>query len=127
MRPRRPFTRRAGEQAAKVKAATEHELLMGIYLDELKLEHVREYCFHEARKWRFDFAAPEYKLAIELEGGIWTNGRHSRGRGFQNDLSKYQEAACLGWTVIRFSVADVKNGKAKDVIAKWLRGLPDDY
>lgn len=103
-----------------MKPLPEHELLMGIYLDELKLEHVREYRFHATRRFRFDFAVPSRRLAIELEGGGWTNGRHTRGKGFQNDLLKYQLAFSLRWHVVRFSVEDVKTGKAKDVLVKWL-------
>jgi hypothetical protein len=106
----------------KKRDLQEHELLMGIYLQELKLHYFREYLFHDRRAWRFDFAVPGCMLAIEMEGGIWTQGRHSRGKGFQEDLHKYQEAALLGWTVMRFSVEDVKCGRAKMVVAKWLQG-----
>lgn len=113
-----------------MKPLPEHELLMGIYLDELKLEHVREYCFHETRKWRFDIAVPDYQLAIEIEGGIHPfrdkrgnlvmQGGHTTGRGYQQNLDKYNEATAQGWTLFRFSVEDVKTGRAKDVLVKWL-------
>lgn len=43
---------------------------------------VREHRFHPARRWRFDFAWPELLFAVEVEGGIWTGGRHNRGSGF---------------------------------------------
>jgi len=57
--------------------------------------------FHPVRKWRFDFAWPEHKIALEIEGGIWTAGRHTRGSGVVKDLEKYNPAASMGWLVFR--------------------------
>lgn len=62
---------------------------------------VMEHRFHDKRRWRFDFAWPEYKVALEVEGGVWVGGRHTRGSGFVKDIEKYNEAACLGWRIIR--------------------------
>lgn len=64
-----------------------------------KLE--REFLFHPTRKWRFDFADPKSKVAIEVEGGIYTGGRHTKPLGFIEDCEKYNEAAFLGWRVFR--------------------------
>lgn len=60
-----------------------------------------EYRFHDMRKWRFDFAWPAQRVAVEIEGGIWSKGRHVRGAGFIADCEKYNEAARLGWYVLR--------------------------
>lgn len=62
-----------------------------------------EHRFHDQRKWRFDFAWPQHKIAIEVEGGIWTGGRHITQKGFIGDMEKYTEAAIAGWCVIRIS------------------------
>ena len=62
---------------------------------------VKEYLFHDKRKWRFDYAFPEYKIALEVEGGVHTAGRHIRPRGFLGDMEKYNSAAVLGWLVLR--------------------------
>lgn len=62
-----------------------------------------EYRFHPSRKWRFDFAHPESRLAIELEGGTWGKGRHTTGKGYAADCEKYNAAAMAGWRVIRFT------------------------
>lgn len=53
------------------------------------------------RHWRFDFAWPEEMVALEVEGGIHTNGRHVRGKGYEEDMVKYSTAATLGWKVLR--------------------------
>lgn len=60
-----------------------------------------EYVFHPTRRWRFDFAWPLHRVALEVEGGIWTKGRHVRGVGYLRDMEKYNAAAVLGWRLIR--------------------------
>lgn len=62
-----------------------------------------EYRFHPERRWRFDYAWPSHRVALEIEGGVFAKvqGRHSRGAGFRNDLEKYNTAATLGWRVVR--------------------------
>jgi hypothetical protein len=62
----------------------------------------REFRFHTTRRWRFDAAIPEIKMAFELEGGIWSGGRHIHPAGYEKDLEKYNTAALMGWTVYRF-------------------------
>lgn len=61
----------------------------------------REYRFHHERGWRLDAAQVDCKVAIELEGGVWSNGRHTRGKGFIEDCRKYNQANLLGWHVFR--------------------------
>ena len=65
-------------------------------------EIVTEHRFHPVRRWRFDLAIPSHRIAIEVEGGIWTRGRHTRGSGYLADLEKYNEATALGWAVLRY-------------------------
>ena len=65
--------------------------------------YYREYQFAPPRKWRFDFAWEADKVAVELEGGAWSGGRHTRGAGFEDDCEKYNEATRLGWRVLRFT------------------------
>jgi very-short-patch-repair endonuclease len=72
----------------------------------------REYRFHPIRKWRFDFADPEMKIAVECEGGVYSGGRHTRGKGFENDCEKYNAATVMGWRVLRFSRRFIENGQA---------------
>jgi very-short-patch-repair endonuclease len=71
----------------------------------------REYPFAKeamGRKWRFDFAYVPERIAIEIEGGTWTGGRHSRGSGIQGDCEKYNAAVLLGWRVLRYTTTDLR-------------------
>lgn len=73
---------------------------------------VREYRFAKPRRWRFDFAWVDRKLAFEVEGAVWTGGRHTRGAGYSKDCEKYSTAAALGWRVIRATTQQVESGEA---------------
>ena len=70
-------------------------------LDGPKL--VEELAFHPKRKWRFDFAHPATKTAIEIEGGVWGQSRHTKPVGYIKDCEKYNAAAAAGWTVFRLT------------------------
>lgn len=61
----------------------------------------REWKFEAKRRWRFDYAWPQQMIALEVEGGVWTGGRHTRGAGFVRDMEKYNRAAVLGWRLLR--------------------------
>ena len=68
--------------------------------------------FAPPRRWRFDLAWTDQKLAAEVDGGIWKGGRHTRGKGFEADCEKLNEACLRGWRVLRFSVGQVRSGAA---------------
>jgi very-short-patch-repair endonuclease len=87
---------------------------------EFDLEVFTEYKFHPTRKWRFDLAIPDVKLAIEIEGGVYTKGRHTRGSGFIKDIEKYNEAAINGWTLLRFTHTNHTNHEILEVVKKIL-------
>ena len=76
-----------------------------------------EYQFAKPRKWRFDFCWPESLVALEIEGGVFTMGRHTRGVGFMRDLEKYNTAASLGWAVFRVTPAQLQEQQTYE----WLK------
>jgi len=71
-----------------------------------------EHRFHPTRKWRFDLAWPDQMLAMEIDGGVYAEGRHTRGKGFEGDAEKLNEALILGWRVLRVTTGQVKSEKA---------------
>jgi very-short-patch-repair endonuclease len=106
-----------GEPRAKRVLGSVGENLLELLLKAEKISgYDREYQFHHTRKWRFDFAWPLKMVAVEVEGGVWSNGRHTRGKGFIEDCIKYNEATVLGWKVLRVTTDMVKNGEAMKYI-----------
>jgi hypothetical protein len=102
-------------------ALSEAEDLLAIHLKELGIEFTKEFRFYQERRWRIDYFLPSDSIGIEIEGAIWSHGRHSRGSGFQSDMEKYNTATMLGIRLLRFSTADVLTGKAKGFLKTWLK------
>lgn len=75
-----------------------------------------EFRFHPERRWRFDFAWPAQMVALEVEGGIWTQGRHIRAGGFVADMEKYNAAASLGWRLFRCTPKTLYNSQTLEMI-----------
>jgi hypothetical protein len=68
--------------------------------------------------WRFDVFIPEYGIAIEFEGGLFTNGAHSRGLGVLRDIAKYNAATVNGYKVLRYTHT---HHKYSDILADLAR------
>ena len=76
-----------------------------------------EFRFHPVRRWRADFAHLESRTLIEIEGGIYVNGRHNRGAGFAADLEKYLEASLAGWRVVRLGPNELTSAHIERLVA----------
>lgn len=79
------------------------DLFTALCRSTLGIEVVREHRFHTTRKWRFDYAVLKYKVAIEIDGGVWAYGRHNRAAGYIADMEKFNAAAASGWVVLKFT------------------------
>lgn len=90
------------------------------FFQEHGIKPCSEWKFHPERKWRFDFAWPDDKLALEVEGGAWSGGRHTRGSGFVKDIEKYNAATLLGWRILRCVPSDVTMQETVDMIKQAL-------
>lgn len=80
-----------------------------------------QYRFAPPRRWTFDFCWPAWKLALEVEGGIWTKGRHTRGKGYERDCEKYNEAALAGFRLLRVTTGMVADGRALRVVERAIQ------
>lgn len=104
-----PLAQNSGKitRKAKMPPPSEHDLFTRLCASQLGAECIKEYRFYKARKWRFDYAMPLYKIAVEVEGGVWTGGRHIRPQGFLGDIEKYNTATLMGWRVFRVTPDDL--------------------
>lgn len=105
------------------KVPNEFEAKLARELRALKINFEQEYQFHPKRKWRADFHLGGKKILVEVEGGIWSGGRHTRGKGYIGDMEKYNAAVMMGYQVIRFSTEQVKSGLAVQQIEKMVGDL----
>lgn len=90
-----------------------------------KLVWTPEYKFCDTRRWKFDFACEALALAIEIEGGVFTRGRHSRGTGMVADMEKYNTAILLGWRLLRYTPQQFDAGHWIPDIEAVLRKQPE--
>ena len=119
-----------GKPGRKRARSSSHE---DLFLQQLRLlaprlpSPEREYRFarkpdppvlRRRRRWRFDFAWPAGRVAVEVEGAVFARGRHTRGKGFTEDCWKYDTAEALGWSVLR-----VTAGMLRDEPGRFLQLL----
>lgn len=104
-----------------VKSLVEETLFTQMKLRQLPLPS-REVKFHPERKWRLDFAWEDLKLAVEVEGGTTSHGRHTRPLGYEEDCRKYNAAALSGgYTVLRVTSRMVSSGEAITLVEEALQ------
>ncbi|GHV49823.1 hypothetical protein FACS1894216_00910 [Synergistales bacterium] len=99
-------------------AACTLELACKVLAPILGAEYELEYRFAPPRRWRFDAAFPAVKIAIEVEGGAFTGGRHFRGVGAIKDMEKYNTATKRGWRLFRFTPQMVADGEMVEFFAE---------
>lgn len=102
----------------KPKQPSPGEKTLALELSLAGIGFEQEFKFHATRRWRADFRISGTKILVEVEGGVYSGGRHTRGKGYEEDAEKYNAAASDGWIVLRFTTSQVKNGKAITSIKK---------
>lgn len=110
-----------------MKKPNQAERLVAMHLRECGLHVKNNFRFHADRKWELDVAEYDMPLsenrprvAVEIEGAHWVQGRHTRGSGFEKDCEKYAEAAIAGFQVFRVTTQMALDGTAKRIVRRWL-------
>ena len=81
---------------------------------------VRQYKISEERGYIWDFAWPNYKLLVEVQGGTWTQGAHARPGGITRDCEKLNLAVLHGWYQLNFTSDMIKKGHAAKTILRYM-------
>lgn len=94
-------------------------------LDEANLPAPEaEFVFHPSRKWRLDYAWPAAKLGLEVEGGVWTGGKHGRGSGIVKDMEKSNGLALCGWRLLRVTPSALPTNATAQLVRAALETPP---
>lgn len=78
---------------------------------------VREFRAIPGRRFRWDLAWPDRRLLMEVDGGGFISGRHSRGKGMESDAEKQSLAVVAGYRVLRCTPRHIEDGSA----VRWIR------
>jgi very-short-patch-repair endonuclease len=115
--------------APRAQTPSRLELELAGHLAVMGLKPEQQYRFHPDRRWRLDFAFPELRLGVELDGGIFAAenggevGKHSRGAGRCADMQKRNAAAELGWLILNYGPPHVRTGEAALQIERIAKAL----
>lgn len=115
-----------GPEPAKTRKRTKKPQRLDLFPDacvQFGLPRPTPECrFHPVRKWRIDyyFEANGRRVGLEVEGGIWTGGRHTRGKGFAGDIEKYNEAGAMGITILKVQPRELLKLQTFELVKKTL-------
>jgi hypothetical protein len=96
------------------------ELLFDAQIEEAELPPADEENYvipGSPKRWQYDRVWLSYRVIVEIEGGVFTQGRHTRGMGFVKDCNKYNWATSQGWKLYRFTVWHLNN----DLVVPFMR------
>ena len=97
------------------------EVVLAFQLHASGLTPERQYKFDPCRKYRADFAFPERRLIVEVNGGTWmVKSGHSTGTGIQRDYEKANTAQMLGWTYLQFTSKEIYDGSAIKMVEDFM-------
>lgn len=108
-----------GGKSKKQPSIGEAEMIL--HFKAHKISYQNEFKFCPNRRWRSDFRILGKNILVEVEGGTWSGGRHTRGKGYADDCEKYSWAAANGWIVLRFTTQQVNSGAAIKTILEALK------
>ena len=86
-------------------------------------EPVAEFRFCPPRRWRLDYAWPDQFVALEVEGGVWSRGRHTGPTGFIKDMEKYNLLAATGWRLLRCTPDQLHTTATIELIAMAINAV----
>ena len=107
------------------QALSEGECTLELHLRAHGLPYAREVALIAGRRWRWDFLVGN-DLAIEIQGGTWIRGGHSRGAGQRRDCAKQNAAVKAGYRALAYTTEMVMSGEAIADILELLKSRNED-
>jgi hypothetical protein len=85
---------------------------------------IGEYPFALPRKWRFDLAWPSDKIAVEVQGGLFSRGAHVQGMWLRREYEKLNAANLRGWCVLQILPEQIQDGTLQTLLNElWPKPL----
>ena len=76
------------------------------------------------RLFRADFFCPKLSLIVEVNGGQFIGGRHTRGgQGYETDLEKLNIAQANGIFVLQFTYEMLERGEHHKILLKYCESV----
>lgn len=82
----------------------------------------REYVFFEGRKWRFDYAWPSMRVAVEIDGGGFRGAHQQVARRGADEL-KRNWAIASGWRVFSFNTWHFGSDERRREVGAFLESV----
>jgi hypothetical protein len=73
-----------------------------------------------SKRYRLDFAHPLSRTGVEIQGGVYSRGRHVTGSGYERDCKKYNLAYTSGWTIFLLTSTMAKDSAWLSLIASHI-------
>ena len=99
-KPRSKPLPKAKEKYLETEEEFEHAL------DVLGIKYEKTFQFKSTKHWRFDFHLIEHRILVEISGGPWSGGRGGKLANKAWSLDRYDDAAEMGYTVVRIESAN---------------------
>jgi very-short-patch-repair endonuclease len=109
---------KTGQRKAVKAEKSRLESALALQLRAAGIAFEEQFRFDASRRWRADFRLSGVPVLVEVHGGTWIQGRHTRGKGFEDDRRKMNAAALLGWSVLEFTADQVNSGEALESILR---------
>lgn len=100
---------------------SEAEETFAAQLRAVGIPHTRQAKWCSGRRFRADFALTEHGILVEVQGGAWSGGRHTRGAGYAADCVRMGKAVALGWTMLYVTPQQVTSGEALAMVEAAMR------
>lgn len=99
-------------------------------LNVLDIKYEKKFQFKSTKHWRFDFHLIEHRILVEISGGPWSGGRGGKLANKAWSLDRYDDAAEMGFTVVRLESAEryriEESGPMQiesNYASRWLKNL----